>query len=144
MTCFTVAEATRGNLRDICEYLCLATRQGPPSVFSRPLAASCRLLTQSWEWGYLQQFGRRSHDQGALHEPTATCEDSLDTDRLCDVMKIADILEIESLVELACACLASSLQGCASDADVGMLFARQLPTEAEIAAVVAQLPFLAH
>jgi hypothetical protein len=120
---FSVGETTSQRLWDVCTYLCAAARSGPPSTISRPLVAPIHSVVSEWEWNFIR----------ALAAPD-----------LCEVMRAADVLEIDSLVELSCARLASMLQDCRCDDDIGVMFRKPMPTEADLERLVSQLPFLDH
>lgn len=101
-----------------------------PSIISRPLKGPIEEVTQPWEVDFVRSHGLEGGDFSAHL-------------KLLEILKVADFLVIDSLKDLCCAYIASTVLSCHSQEELLTKIGMSRPaTEDELAEVYDMYPFL--
>jgi hypothetical protein len=124
----SIPDVDPASCESVLTYLDIASNK-IPTVLPRPLRAPLNELIQTWELDFLM----------------SNCVDSevVPQSRIVGVMRVSDFLIIDSLRDLTCACLASTILSCSSEQEVlKLLGLPQSLTRDQLQPLLEQFPFL--
>ena len=122
-------DCTSKAVESVLSYLELTTIR-IPSIISRPLKGPIEEVTQPWEVEFVRSHGLENGDFSA-HA------------KLLEIMKVADFLVVDSLKDLCCAYVASTVLSCTTQDELMAKLGMARPaTENELSEVYEMYPFL--
>ena len=124
-----IPDCTSKAVESVLSYLELTTIR-IPSIISRPLKGPIEEVTQPWEVEFVRSHGLENGDFSA-HA------------KLLEIMKVADFLVVDSLKDLCCAYVASTVLSCTTQDELMAKLGMARPaTENELSEVYEMYPFL--
>lgn len=124
-----IPDSTSQAVESVLSYLELTTIR-IPSIISRPLKGPIDEVTQPWEMDFVRAHGLDNGEFSAHG-------------KLLDIMKVADFLVVDSLKDLCCAFIASTVLSCSTQEDLMQKLGMVRPaSEAELSEVYEMYPFL--